>query len=332
MNQAEKVDPTIRRYLLGELSEPEQAAIEGEYFANPERFEEICALENDLIDDYLRGDLPAAEREQFERGYLSSPEKLHRVQFARTMLSSLYGIPGLYGISGEARHRSVRGAPESPGFRAALAAMKGWWRSGPSLALASVAFILMAAVVLIGLEYLRLRQRLSESEQRIASESQRLQDIERQLDDQTANSRELEKELDNLRSQRAQDQTNPPGSKLSPIVAAFNLRLGLLRGGAEQQILAIAPAADVIELRLNLKSVDFKKYSAALTTAEGKPVWKQAQVGVRPSQTGGRIALRLPARLLAAGDYILRVDGMNPAGESVELGDSYFRVARRAAR
>jgi hypothetical protein len=326
MNQAEKVDQTIRRYLFGELSEPEQAAIEGEYFANPDRFEEICALENDLIDDYLRGDLPAAEREQFERGYLSSPKRLRRVQFARTMLASLYGFPGT------ARHRSVREAPESPRFRTPLAAMKGRWRSGPSLALTTVAFILMAAVVLMGLEYLRLRQRLSESEQRIASESQRLQDIERHLDDQMANSRELEKELDNLRSQRAQDQTNPPGSKLSPIVAAFSLRLGLLRGGAEQQILAIAPAAGVIELRLNIKSVDFKKYSATLTTAEGRPVWKQAQVGVHPSQTGGRIALRVPARLLPAGDYILRVDGMNPAGESVELGDSYFRVAQKAAR
>jgi hypothetical protein len=322
MNQSEKVDQAIK-YLLGALSEPEQAAIEGEYSANPERFEEICTLENDLIDDYLRGDLPAAEREQFERGYLSSPKKLRRVQFARTMLSSLYGI------SGAARHRSVRGAPESPGFRTTLAAMKGRSRFGPSLALASVAIILMAAVVVIGLEYLRLRQRLSESEQRIASESQRLQDIERRLDDQTANSRELEKELDILRSQRAQDQTNSPGSKLSPIVAAFSLRLGLLRDGAEQQILAIAPAPDVIELRLNLKSVDFKKYSATLTTPEGTPVWKQAQVGVRPSQTGGRIALRVPARLLPAGDYILRVDGMNPAGESVELGDSYFRVARK---
>jgi anti-sigma factor RsiW len=324
MNRTEDVEQTIRRYLLGELSEPEQAAVEGEYFANRERFEQVCALENDLIDDYVRGNLQAVDREQFERRYLSSPERFRRVQFAGTMLSSLYGAQATGGPESARERRRLRLLTK---FAASLSS----WRLG-SAALASLALILMAAVVLLGLECLRLRQRLTASEQVIASESQREQELERQLADQRAASSQLAKDLDTLRTQHEQKQDGPQSIKSSRIVAAFTLRLGLIRGTGDPQILAIAPRAEVVELKLDLTSVDFRKYSATLRTPEGTMVWKKAQVEVHSSQTGGRIAVRIPARLLPPGDYILRVDGMSPTGKSVEVGDSYFRVAREAAR
>src|SRR5262249_27652267 len=186
MNRTEDLNKTIRQYLLGELSEPEQAAIESEYFANSERFEDISALENDLIDDYVRGNLAAVEREHFERRYLSSPERRRRGQFAGSMLSSLYGVSA----TAEAKASRPEMAPSR--YRRALAVMLGQsrplspWRLTVAPMLAALALVLTGAVVLLGIECLRLKRALTESQQAAASQAQKEEDLEGQLADQRA--------------------------------------------------------------------------------------------------------------------------------------------------
>jgi hypothetical protein len=69
--QTREQDERITGYLLvGRLTEDEQTAVEEEYFADPQKFEEVWAIENDLVDAYVRGRLPGGERELFERHYL----------------------------------------------------------------------------------------------------------------------------------------------------------------------------------------------------------------------------------------------------------------------
>ncbi len=321
MDRTESVNETVRQYLLGELSEPEQATIETEYFANKERFEEISALENDLIDDYVRGSLSAHERKQFERHYLSSPEKLRRVQFAASMLSSLYSVPAGAGTKDW--------LPESTplGPRRRFAALFGGRRLTPSPLQASFALILIVAVVLLGLECLRLKRALTTSRQTLASQRQREQELEHQLAEQRDSSDQLAKDLDALRSQQAKEPNNPADNKLSPIVAAFTLRSGLIRGTNESQELLVPPGADVVQLRLDLVNLDFKKCSATLLTPEGSLLWKQADVRVRAYQNGRRLVIRVPRKVLPPGDYLLRVDGVNSSGESIEVSNYYFRIA-----
>jgi len=77
--------PTIRRYLLGDLPEAETVALEERYFADPEAFEQVWAVENDLVDDYVAGRLDSAEQERFESHYLSSPPHRERVAAARAL-------------------------------------------------------------------------------------------------------------------------------------------------------------------------------------------------------------------------------------------------------
>ena len=116
MNQTAKADSTIRNYLLGELTEPEQAALESKYFGDKDKFEEVCAAENDLIDDYLLGNLSTHDRGRFEQAYLSSPERLRKVQFAGSMLRTLYGTDPV-------ATRAQRSASASTGFLGAFARM-----------------------------------------------------------------------------------------------------------------------------------------------------------------------------------------------------------------
>lgn len=66
MQRTTEQDERMTRYLLGDLPGSEQAAVEQEYFADPERFEEVWSAENDLVDRYARGRLSRGERELFE--------------------------------------------------------------------------------------------------------------------------------------------------------------------------------------------------------------------------------------------------------------------------
>jgi anti-sigma factor RsiW len=76
----------ITAYLMGELSEHEQEAIEVRYFADDALFEQLLAIEDDLIDRYARGQITDTERQRLERHFMKSPERRKRVRFAVALL------------------------------------------------------------------------------------------------------------------------------------------------------------------------------------------------------------------------------------------------------
>lgn len=75
----------IRRYLLGDLPESEANSLEQQYFTDSEAFDQVWAVENDLVDDYVAGRLAAGDRGRFERRYLASPRHRERVATARAL-------------------------------------------------------------------------------------------------------------------------------------------------------------------------------------------------------------------------------------------------------
>jgi hypothetical protein len=81
----EPADARTRRYLMGEASDEECAAIEQQYFEHDEALERMEAAEDDLIEDYLSDRLEPAERERFERRYLSLPHRRARVDTIRRL-------------------------------------------------------------------------------------------------------------------------------------------------------------------------------------------------------------------------------------------------------
>src|SRR5262249_55885412 len=79
----------MTRYLLGELSESEQIALEEKYFTDPQVFKQVLQIESKLVDAYARGQLSNEMREQFEQAYLNHPARLERVKFARAFTARL---------------------------------------------------------------------------------------------------------------------------------------------------------------------------------------------------------------------------------------------------
>src|SRR5262245_66589551 len=86
MQRTTEQNERMTRYLLGDLPESEQAAVEQEYFADPGMLEVVWAAENELVDSYARGRLSRGERKLFGRNYLQSPAHRERVAVARKLI------------------------------------------------------------------------------------------------------------------------------------------------------------------------------------------------------------------------------------------------------
>ena len=138
----------MTRYLLGELPEDEQAALEERYFGDPGVFDEVTKAESDLVDDYVRGKLPADVRQRFERVFLVHPQRRERVKFAEALAAKL----------DRPETTAAAGAPASvaagPGWRTWLDGLR---RPMPALGLAFATLVIVSGVWLV-FEVRRTRQ------------------------------------------------------------------------------------------------------------------------------------------------------------------------------
>lgn len=299
----------LRRYLLGQLPEAEQAALESQYFANPERLEEVWDVENQLVDDYVRERLAHSERPQFEQHYLASPRHRARVALARQLLNATEETAAQ---AAEAARQPARWA----NFWALL--------YGPQLAW-GMALAVLLVLFIGGIKLLRERAQLRA--QPAASQNTHLQ-RERELAAQlaaaqTQNEQRAAALAEHERLRQAAPVPSTTAQAPAPKIFAFVLSAGLLRGSDNSQLLAIPPGTSQVELRLRLESSDYPTYQIQLRTVEGADVLRRRQLKPR----AGQLAVALPANKLRAGDYLLTLTGLAAAGTE-EVNRYFFRVSR----
>jgi hypothetical protein len=82
---AEWSDAALKRYLLGLLPEDEAEALEDAYLADPEVWERLRGVEEDLLDDYAAGRMAPTERSVIESRYLASSPLRERLVAARAL-------------------------------------------------------------------------------------------------------------------------------------------------------------------------------------------------------------------------------------------------------
>src|SRR5256885_113617 len=85
MNQQPDEQRSVRRYLLGELSQAEQQRLEERLMSDDLALEELLVAEDELIDDYLQGALARAEQERFENFFLLTAERQEKLKFATAL-------------------------------------------------------------------------------------------------------------------------------------------------------------------------------------------------------------------------------------------------------
>jgi CHAT domain-containing protein/tetratricopeptide (TPR) repeat protein len=75
----------VKRYLLQQLSDPEQQEIELQLLSDEDFSAELDAAEDELIDEYLANELSPDDRQSFEQNFLTTPERNSKLTSAQTM-------------------------------------------------------------------------------------------------------------------------------------------------------------------------------------------------------------------------------------------------------
>ncbi len=118
-----------RRYLLGQLTEDEQAGAEQRLVSDDDFFEEFELVKDELVEEYLAGQLTREETQWFEANFLASPEGRKRRKFTTAL------------------NRYVREnqtvSKNTPGWMDRLG---GFWASQPILARTAGALLVLAIV------------------------------------------------------------------------------------------------------------------------------------------------------------------------------------------
>ncbi len=323
-------DERITRYLLGDLPNSEQSAIEDEYFSDPDRFEAVWAVENDLVDRYVRGRLSDREHALFERHYLKSPNHQERIAFARKLLKAAdegikEGPRASYVPTGDVATTTI------PSWRSRL---RETLHNSQVLSVGSMSMALLLAIG-AGWQWIG-RERLKAQLAQIQIEEKALREREEELNLQLATQREqngkLMSELEQLRSARQQDRhlaqspTQPAGRRS---IFSFILSPMLMRSGREPQQLTIPRETDLLHLQMKVEQGDSRSLQAAIRTVEGKNI---LTLPARKRDTNkGRetiAAIDVPADKLPTGDYLLTLTAKSN-GETEEMNRYFFRIIRK---
>ncbi len=312
MDQSEQ---TMRRYLLGELSESEQFALEEEYFAKPQLFNEILQTESKLVDSYVRGQLSGEVRARFEQVYLAHPARRERVKFATALVTKLDQTEEVSTIEQSASRVSW--------WQRLLASVRG---HSPALAfsVALATLLLVIGGIWFVIQTRQRQQELAQTQKAIEAEQQRRAGEQAQQADERRRAEEL----------AAGQATPPPPSPTvssEPRSVSLALIVGGVRGADNGQIptLVLLPDTTEARLHLNLKENDFPSYRATLQTITGVEVFSQTNLKPRRGNSGASFSFTVPARKLESGDYVLILRGVSPSGEVEDLSKSLFRVKKR---
>ena len=294
----------LRRYLLGELNEQEQLAVEERVFADEDSYQQLVILEDELRYDYAQGVLAPMQCERFEQRFLQEPGAKKRVKLAEAVLNQAF-----------------KRAEQEPATEPVLA-KQGWWHTiGDLFSYRSIAFASTTATAILGgflafeMNHMKVQLGDVDSERRAAlASSQQHNEVQikltLELDQERAKRAGLEKEL----------ATRKPASQF----LAFLLAPGLSRDIEGSKKLLLSAGVDSVRFELELKRGGYARYRIELLTQDGEQVWSQSS-----QSAGTRLQLGVPVNILHTGDYMVEVKGVTSAGEIEPAGDYYFTLIRR---
>ena len=320
----------LTKYLLGELSEAEQRRIEEGYFTDSEFYEQLAALQNEMLYDYTQGKLSQEMSERFEQRYLSSSRGRGKAEAARRILDRLLEM------------RPATSPPDAAGKRRTLTeflrSLRGsrfpvlmYSAAVAALALvAGSAWLLFETISLRGqLNQARIEKAASDADlnKRAADEQARLDQMSRELEAERRQRAQTEQELAEQKTEAANRQ-----AKSSPlgIVASLVLNPGMERNLEAPSQVRIGPEVGRLHLQLNLKEqIAYQSCRAVLRTLDGREVWHQGGLRARPTTSGHAVQVSVPSRTLAAGDYELTLSGVTAEGKAEDISDYFFTVVKR---
>ena len=326
---------TFRNYLLGDLPDAERAALEDAFLRDRQIFEQIEDAENDLVDDYAGERLSASERRLFETYYLATPEKRAKVETARVLRRERQNLRSNAGNAPVAESPAENQAAfwqkiqkffasgmlaPAAGFAVLLFLIGGLWFAFRPSANDEIALLPTPAPTTAASNQISPtpapEANFNAAENSNQTPPQVVPPVQK-----NANAATRPAEPDN-RVQPAPRQTAPA----SQSIVTLALVAGLVRGdgGGEAIKLSLPKNADRVRLTFDLPAKKYRQIEARIETAAGEKIWSG-----KIKQTGGRVALVLPAKLFADEDYLLIASGIGETGERTDFAQFYFNSERK---
>ncbi|HEU4391009.1 MAG TPA: hypothetical protein VFV34_24600 [Blastocatellia bacterium] len=316
----------LRRYLLGDLTEDEEARQEELLLTDARYYERLVLAEDDLIDDYVGGRLTANDKERMERRFLASANRQEKLKLATDLRRLSVQESRLVGIGRIERALTPKDIARSLFSRD---------RRPATILLLATALLLIASAVVIFVQVAELRGKIDALGRDQLRAQQRDEELRKELAAQTARSdqlsRDLQKEqIERIRLEQALKtikQPIPGGPRSNDTeLLAITLASGRTRDRGPLSLIQLTPSAKRVMLDLSLEHGSYKSYRAVLQTDEGKQIWIADHLKASRIKDDERVRVLLPARLLVPGDYTIT---LSPTVGLERVGTYYFTTARK---
>ena len=305
----------LQRFLLGALSEAERAAIEARFLADADFSSQVQVSEDEMIERYLSGELSVEDHQRFEAAYLTQPRRRENVLAMKGVLAAANAEAGLR-------------VEQSPSLWAGFLAPFRFQSAFTRYAVAGAVLFVLALGVLLLLNKFRPKQN-----GHLAQQTPGLVRPEARA------SVSPDSNADVSRPQQTPSPAVTPAPRVSPsrapeaqsagaTLATIILRPTMVRDPVAANKVAVPSSIQRVRLQLHLERNDHRSYDVHITTVEGRLVWR-GSIGARTTSGATYLALSLPARLLASGDYIVEVNGVAEPGPPESVASYFFSITRK---
>ena len=333
-------EPTIRRYLLNQMTEPEQIEFEEQYFADYPLFERVEIVEAELIEDYARHKLAGRELEwfsAFEKHYLATPARRERIGFAQDLVTV-----SREGIEQKRIAEQMTTAAQTP----VQEKRDPWWKVIFSLFSGNLIPVLSTAVALLFLTFgiilyvqnQRLRNQLDETQAKRIELEQLQQQLQQQLNERNGQSEDLTAELERVKQELSQLKSAVPKVEPSPQHEEQNLIARLLLAPGDERIirgsngkgkkLVIPPGAAKVKISIFLDTDEFQSFQAIINPVSGGKSWESKVL--KAEKNGKQFIVTVPADIFTGKDYFFILNGVKN-GTPEENKKYSFEVVRKKA-
>jgi hypothetical protein len=319
-------DQTIVRYLLNELSSEDQERFEADFLEDEVLFEQVRAVEEELIEDYVKGELSGRERQLFERHYLASEQRRARVNAARHLIQVCSSQSS---VSADIAAQSRRD------YFFLRTWLHAFLKQPLALGFGTAAALLLLIGLGLAIELTRLRgQATIASEERVVL-ARRNEEFERQLADrdqqlerERQKNADLQKKLGEVNSRTVQPVSVPVLSQTSNDQVVYLALAPGIRDLNKPDRAIISSENKFVELRITLERQEKPAtYRAVVKTIEGnREIWSENGLKLRQTRAAQYLVLRVPADRFSAVKaqyFVLTVLGSVARGKSYEEIESY---------
>jgi hypothetical protein len=312
------MEERVLRYLLGELSEKDQSALEEQFITDAESNTLLCEVEDDLIADYVRGRLEPHDLQRFKEYFLVTADQVQRVRVAQVLLPFI-------------DHTAMMDEDQEPVTKPTLRQRVAASVLNLRLVLRLMAAISALLIVLGGGWLINGTRRLrAEAEALRLASKRRESELMQQIDEEKKRNFSLEAELARLQK-RITPVTSSVAASATPGIARLVMVADRLRGDKARAVplLVITPEKEKVQLEYKMEDPGYPDYRLELHSASGKSISSGESISLRLNRSVALLTITLSANKFASGAYTLSVSGVSKTGGIDSLGKPTFQVEKR---